>query len=495
LAEDYSFPLKQHPYQHQLQAWQALISETPPRSVLVTSGTGSGKTECFLVPILNDLATELATYPEQLVGVRALFLYPLNALIKSQRDRLTAWSEPFNGKIRYCLYNGDTPTEARRSEWKSEVTDRKTLRATPPSILVTNATMLEYMLVRTEDRPILDQSHGKLRWIVLDEAHTYIGSQAAELTLLLRRVLHAFGCRSEDVHFVATSATIADSNDKTKTELRDFLADIAGVNPDLVTVVEGTRLLPALPKGSNKKAIKISLESLLQASPEERFASLTSAPVMRELRSSLAQQAQTLSGVAEKVFANKAPEDILRALLLLDLCTKAHDVTKEAFLPLRGHFSQRTLNGLWACANPACSGRSGIHLDEATWPFGKIFLGRYTRCDACGYPVFELVQCGECGAEHLSVLEQSDQGNDRLNPHVFVQDEDEFQQELEPLAEEDNGEESNEPEPLGPGLSRLLVAPPHGNQVGLFPDGRLDWHGGTETTVHLLVSCHISNVG
>jgi len=92
-----------------------------------------------------------------LAGVRAIFLYPLNALIKSQKDRLVAWSEPFGGSLRFCLYNGDTPDQGR-SEWLSEVADRRTLRQTPPPILVTNATMLEYLLVRGEDRPILDQS-------------------------------------------------------------------------------------------------------------------------------------------------------------------------------------------------------------------------------------------------------------------------------------------------------------------------------------------------
>jgi len=123
--------------------------------------------------------------------VRALFLYPLNALIKSQRDRLTAWTEPFGGRIRYCLYNGDTPRQGK-SPWTSEVPDRKTLRTNPPPILVTNATMLEIYAGAHEDQPILAQSQGTLRWVVIDEAHNYIGSQAAELTLLLRRVLHAF---------------------------------------------------------------------------------------------------------------------------------------------------------------------------------------------------------------------------------------------------------------------------------------------------------------
>ena len=86
--------------------------------------------------------------------------------------------------------------------------------------------MLEYMLVRQVDAPILDQSQGKLRWIVLDEAHTYVGSQAAELALLLRRVIYAFGVEAQDIRFVATSATIGDTEGNEK--LKNYLASIAG---------------------------------------------------------------------------------------------------------------------------------------------------------------------------------------------------------------------------------------------------------------------------
>ena len=201
---EYAFPRNRKPFQHQLDCWNLLL-EDMPRSVLVASGTGSGKTECFLVPILEDLARERARVGT-LTGVRALFLYPLNALINSQRDRLRAWCNGFGNDISFCLYNGETPETAPAHEQMragAEQISRQTLRSAAAPLLVTNSTMLEYMLVRTEDRPILEQSRGKLRWIVLDEAHTYIGSQAAEMALLLRRVLHRFEVDSESVRFVA----------------------------------------------------------------------------------------------------------------------------------------------------------------------------------------------------------------------------------------------------------------------------------------------------
>ena len=90
-AHAYDFPREAHPYTHQLQAWRTLLNEKP-RSAIITSGTGSGKTECFMVPILEDLIRERERNQSSLIGVRALFLYPLNALINSQQERLDAWT-------------------------------------------------------------------------------------------------------------------------------------------------------------------------------------------------------------------------------------------------------------------------------------------------------------------------------------------------------------------------------------------------------------------
>ena len=487
-AEEYTFPTQQRPYQHQVEAWQALIEAKPPHSVLVSSGTGSGKTECFLVPILHDLATELSTRAGGLTGVRALFLYPLNALIKSQRDRLTAWSEPFGGRIRYCLYNGDTPRDGK-SSWQSEVCDRRTLRANPPPILVTNATMLEYMLVRAEDQPILTQSQGQLRWIVIDEAHNYIGSQAAELTLLLRRVLHAFGCRAEEVHFVATSATIADSDDNVEERLREFLTDIAGVPPAQVSVVYGQHQVQPLPDAvHNARRSLPDLGTLSSLSPQERFQTLTAVPCIRQMRSALIEQARSLSELAHMVSSKDEEKAHHTILQLLDLCTQASNDNNEPLLPLRGHFFHRALKGLWACANTDCAGRCQTALDAPGWAFGKIFLERRQHCDDCHSPVYELVQCGECNAEHLTVVEVLEKGAEWLKPRLYTQDEDEFQQELESIEEEDiEVEETAVLEPDRHFL-RLLVSPAaiQANPVGLLEDGRLDWTQTEGISVHLL---------
>ncbi|MGH8473719.1 MAG: DEAD/DEAH box helicase, partial [Gammaproteobacteria bacterium] len=111
---EYRFETSRHPYRHQVEAWKVFRREEP-WSVVVTSGTGSGKTECFLVPILDDLVRERDRVG-RLIGVRALVLYPLNALINSQRDRLRAWTASFSGDLRFCLYNGETREEVPAAE-------------------------------------------------------------------------------------------------------------------------------------------------------------------------------------------------------------------------------------------------------------------------------------------------------------------------------------------------------------------------------------------
>ena len=489
LSEDYRFPYDRRPYTHQLAAWQTLSETDPVRSVLVTSGTGSGKTECFLVPILNDLSRELERCQgHPLVGVRALFLYPLNALIKSQQDRLVAWSEPFHGKLRFCLYNGDTPEQGRRV-WQSQVPDRRTLRSQPPPILVTNATMLEYLLVRGEDRPILDQSQGGLRWIVIDEAHSYIGSQAAELALLLRRVVHAFGVRAEQVHFIATSATLGDASEKSRQHLTEFLADVAGVSTERVRVIEGFREVPPLHAAPEAQSLH-TLAALRELSPANLYSALAGWPSALAMRQALVERPQRLSDLARLVWEKDGALSRQQTLHLLDLCTDAVNDHGEPFLPLRGHFFHRTLSGVWACGNRSCSGRMQSVLDNEGWPFGAVFLERHIKCSHCGFPAYELVQCGECGAEYLSAVERHESGKDWLDPIDYRRDEDEFQQELEPL-DADSGDTDGEAESVPCVVQcRLLSGCMDAPSPRLTADGGLHWEGGDGALVHILVPEH-----
>jgi len=452
-------------FQHQLTAWRATLKDN--KSLVVTSGTGSGKTECFMVPILSDLAKEVKETQQPLEGVRALFLYPLNALINSQKERLDGWTRHFNGDIRFCLYNGNTPDSRADSQVvnPNQVMTRKKLRDTPPPLLVTNSTMLEYMLIRNDDAPILEKSQGKLRWIVLDEAHTYVGSQAAEVSLLLKRVMNAFGVDRHNVRFIATSATVGDKEATEK--LKAYLAGLADIPTSAIEVIGGQREVPTLSEsvGSQQTLADIQAIDADTLYSFKRYTALAKHPVSRRLRDKLnpANGPQSLTDLANHV--PDVPKDEI--LQWLDLCSytskPGSDANKpernaEHFLPLRSHLFQQVINGLWCCADPGCRAKTkSTHLKK-DWHFGMVYSSWRNRCD-CGAPVYELVLCNDCNTPYLLGLQLSTQQADRL-----VQDKlagvDEFALDGENagFADEDNNEELNDTE-IGRSAVLLTASP------------------------------------
>lgn len=442
-----------HPYRHQLEAWQHLVA-SPPRSILVTSGTGSGKTECFMVPLLDDLAKEAEAQREPLHGVRAIALYPLNALIASQQDRLGKWTRPFKGKIRYALYNGEMPEDdniARERTIPEQVLCRRTLRNNPPPILVTNVTMLEYLTVRRKDRPILDASRGKLRWIILDEAHSYTGSNAAEIALLLRRVLLSFGVKSDQIRFVATSATIGEGTEVTE-DLRRFLRDVSGAPEERVHVVVGHRRTPQLPPPDQEKLLGSITMSELDAG--SAFDLLSRNPVVQNQVAKLTYGARAWSTVARELSETGAEPEALA------LALARAEKGGERLLPLRVHAFHRAIPGLWTCLNPDCSRRA------EGWPFGGVLPEAVDKCPACGCKVLPVISCRGCGEPFLDALEES---------HVLrSRDEDVRKDEYAQDSEEEIAPSSDdEAVPLAAlGIARLIAARPLPHSRPLHVDPR-----------------------
>lgn len=187
----------------------------------VVTGTGSGKTECFLLPIINDILKEFEASGKK-SGVRALLLYPMNALANDQLKRLRSLLKGTD--ITFGRYTGDT--DKRRvdalEDWAkdnpgqilspNEMISREEIRKNPPNILLTNYSMLEYLLLRPKDAPLFGPVFGKnWRHIAIDEAHVYSGSLGTEIAFLLRRLKARIGAETgvtPHPHCYATSATI-----------------------------------------------------------------------------------------------------------------------------------------------------------------------------------------------------------------------------------------------------------------------------------------------
>ena len=260
------------PYEHQYQCWKTLLKGKSPdgknMSIVVTTGTGSGKTECFMLPLVQDLLENRVSE-----RVQAIFLYPLNALMEDQKARMEKLLEGTD--LTFAVYNGDMPqclpspedrnykkilrkVDAIRGitrdehgniveeKYKHVIATREELRQHPANILLTNPTMLEYILLRDKDKSLIhekqdDEEMGTLRWIALDETHTYTGAGAAEIAMLLRRVLLAYGVTTDDVRFATSSATIGSNDETSREELIHFIAGITGLQSNQIRYVDGKR--------------------------------------------------------------------------------------------------------------------------------------------------------------------------------------------------------------------------------------------------------------
>ncbi|MFD8784308.1 DEAD/DEAH box helicase [Kitasatospora sp. NPDC059599] len=232
------------PYAHQARAFARLTTKDghTPQPTLVTTGTGSGKTESFLYPVLDHCARERAAGN---AGVKAVFLYPMNALATDQagriNDLLDAEKDALKG-VRAGLYIGDKAA----THYDYVYTRRQDMQLSPPDILITNYKMLDLLLQRSADAPLWDSSD--IRYVVVDEFHTYDGAQGTDVAMLLRRLASAVGATQPGsplgtITPVATSATLASGTDADGVrQLLDVAAHVFGTEFTEDAVVGEDRL-------------------------------------------------------------------------------------------------------------------------------------------------------------------------------------------------------------------------------------------------------------
>ncbi|HET8971017.1 MAG TPA: DEAD/DEAH box helicase, partial [Candidatus Nanopelagicales bacterium] len=250
------------PYGHQADAFARLTSRPDPgsgdrfrrpRPTLVTTGTGSGKTEAFLYPVLDHV---LRAREAGVTGTKALILYPMNALATDQAGRLAALltGDSRLAGVTAALYTGDSGAPRTRVGKDGLITARYVIRDDPPDILLTNYKMLDQLLLRNEDQPLWRRSARSLTYLVLDEFHTYDGAQGTDVAMLLRRLALALADARGDEPAddpaaaeplaglvpVATSATLGDSGDPGA--MIDFAGTVFGVPFDKSCVITESRL-------------------------------------------------------------------------------------------------------------------------------------------------------------------------------------------------------------------------------------------------------------
>lgn len=400
------FPPDRKPFRLQYESFQWLLDESKCNSLIVSSGTGSGKTECFMMPMLEDLVREFKRGEKYRKGIRALLLYPLNALSDSQRDRLRCWTHdcPEEKRIRFVIYNGETDEKKTAAAKKfnleahpEEVFDRETMREVVPQIMLTNPSMLERMLLRKQDAGMVAKTRSAkcFRWIILDEAHTYLGSKAANLALLLRRTINAFGVDPRDVHFVATSATVNADDEVARERLRKFVMDVSGTSADRVHLVLGRREVPE-PVRTDLLEDDVTPDELEKLSEPELEAALMKSRKAMTVRNVFLTGPgyASLSDVAKAAGIER--DEALRWIDLVTGVLPDDKTGRKALLPLRLHQYFNTTGTLGACVDPQCPHKDE-ELCDKEWHFGKVWLDERRIC-TCGAPVLPIVACKSCNS-------------------------------------------------------------------------------------------------
>ena len=431
------FPAGRVLYSHQSRAFRAVEHEE--KSIIVKAGTGAGKTEAFLLPILAGLWSRPRQAGE--TGMRCLILYPMNALVTDQVTRLYDLLKHENqSKVSLFHFTSETPERdsgAKEGEqWEPcRRRSREAAREDIPDIVITNYSMLEYMLCRPQDRDFFGPA---LRYIVLDEAHLYTGTLAAEITLLLRRVKDRCRKLGNSIAHVATSATLGgDAGD-----LRAFAAKMFSLPISDVEVIEGQKApmspLPVLsdcpmpdagllaahagveivtldkgqsfcpPDDAAVESLKCVLACLAPSSVVET-AQIESAgrlgpflrrvlervPVMARLRE-IVHRSDLLSfgDLSESLWGNRGEDSDRATVLLLRMAAAARlDPSESPLIPHRLHVLFRAAQGLSACLNSDCSGPAHFRADRV----GSLqeLADRCRYCESITLPVYRCRTCGE----------------------------------------------------------------------------------------------------
>lgn len=223
------------PYMHQQRAFERLAT-LQPQSTLVATGTGSGKTECFLYPILDYCLQERRK------GIKAIIIYPMNALATDQARRFAKEVSSLTPKLTVGLFTGDGGSDSRVMSPDQVITNQDTLRDNPPDILLTNYKMLDFLLMRPKDQRLWKhnlKTQDLLRYLVVDELHTFDGAQGTDLACLIRRLRDKLHLQN-NLACVGTSATIG--GESARKQLAEYASEVFATSFGLDSIILEDRI-------------------------------------------------------------------------------------------------------------------------------------------------------------------------------------------------------------------------------------------------------------
>lgn len=432
-------------YLHQAIAVKKAVNG---KNLIVTTGTGSGKTESFLIPVINQLLREKENGTLG-PGVRTLIIYPMNALVNDQIRRLRELLADMEGtpKITFGRFTSETEETYKAALRKyeevedisvnplseNELISREQMRMNPPNILITNYAMLEYMLLRPGDNIIFGEDNAsKWQYIVFDEAHSYGGAKGIEVSSLVRRVKAMLG--RADINFILTSATLGD--EKSDSEIIRFGESLCSAKFDVNSIVRSSTV--NVKANHDIEHITFELYRKLAGLIRENASDA-------ELRNCLKENDVNFDSESDI-------SEILFELILHDeFYYRVREVLYNQIKPLGSIAYELGLNvedftDFIAVASNAL--RNGERLFEAKYhmflrgmegvfitlaPSNKLFIKKMETYQPkpfddndIGYKVFEVSFCSNCnalyitGQENEGYLVQKSKFNDDYNPDVFL---------------------------------------------------------------------------
>ncbi len=403
-------------YKHQEISIRKIMED---RNLVITTGTGSGKTESFLIPVINYLMRQKEA-GELSDGVRALIIYPMNALANDQMKRMRQLLADYPD-ITFGSYTGETENtdEKALSKYMSlnngqvplpnERISRNQMKKNPPHILITNYAMLEYLLLRPEDNVFFHGNNAQnWKYIIFDEAHTYTGATGIEVSMLLRRLKHTLK-NKERIRFILTSATLGD--EKNNKEICEFASRFCADSKfDDQSIVRAFRYSFKKPDSISRLPIKIYSDLfylLEEKAPMKKFIELINTydidftcncenisellydliskdGLYYEVREILQNQPATIKNISEKLQINE--EDLVNFVNVACQAEKKNVMLLDA----RYHMFIRSLEGVYITL--------GKKKDLSIMPREKVFI------NGDEYKSYKISVCKYCGQIYIGAV-------------------------------------------------------------------------------------------
>lgn len=489
------------PYVHQIEALEHAVKG---ENIFVSTGTGSGKTECFMWPLITKLLREARLSESwNQRGIRSIIMYPMNALVSDQLSRLRniigdpqgifcdifrQYSNSLVRRPQFGMYTGRTPYPGEKQNIMrdkklaatysrlimpedgssqldyynvllkqgripakknlnnfvkylsegvhmtdpedAELLTRFEMQKYCPDILITNYSMLEYMLFRSQEqsfwrstRSWLDSNPDNKLLFVIDEAHMYRGSAGGEVALLLRRLFHKLKISKERVQFILTTASMPNENKEDLRAVKTFFCDLTGQSDFVYISGERKKLSsdsrkklkyykPSVNEIESIENPETSLDAInnfwrSSSAHEEVFDTITACKhwmyehaldylEFKKLLECCQGKATPLSSLSSIIYPEIDNQEAQLAVSrLISIAQLACSDNGQVLFPAKMHLLFRGLRGVNACTNPNCPQShtgQGIEL-------GALSLSeKYEKCPECNSVVYELYQDRRCGA-------------------------------------------------------------------------------------------------